>query len=393
MERQMRARFNMQIYEEACEWFIECRAGDLGAASRSELDRWLRKSPEHLSAYLEIAAIWSEGPSLDPSNKWDLDALISQAAEGPGNVVTLPLAPRSSASPEITSIGPGQVGVRALNTLQRRSASPRRWRVLPIAASVATLTLMAGAAVWFALSRVPVYLTTTGEQRSLALSDGSAIELNSRSKIKVRYSEHGRTVELLEGQALFHVAKDVARPFLVRSGEMSVRAVGTQFDVYKKSSGTVVTVVEGRVAVLSGSGEPATGTNDPVASVQRPPHAALHAPDPVGLAGSIILVAGEQVVVSQRMVRKTQHPNVAGATAWTKRQLVFDSASLTEVAEEFNRYNERKLVIDPSVLGNLHISGVFSSTDPASLVRFLRQRPGSRIVETAAQIRIQKETP
>jgi transmembrane sensor len=410
MEGQMRARFNMQIYEEACEWFIECRAGDLGDASRSELDRWLRMSPEHLSAYLEIAAIWSEGPSLDPSNKWDLDALISQAAEDPGNLVTLTRARRSSpirsaeeavaatplgdaASPETTSVGRGQVVVRELNTLERRSASPRRRHVFLIAACVATLTLMAGAAVWLALSRDPVYLTKTGVQRSLALTDGSTIELNSRSKIQVRYSEHERTVELLEGQALFHVAKDVARPFFVRSGEMSVRAVGTKFDVYKKSSGTVVTVVEGRVAVLSGSEEPAPGTNDPAAGAQRPPLPALRSADATGLAGSIILVAGEQGIVTRKTVRKTEHPNVPSATAWTQRKIVFDSTSLTEVAEEFNRYNDRELVIDRSALGNLHISGVFSSTDPASLIRFLRQRPGLRITETAAEIRIEKEIP
>ena len=353
----------MQIYEEACEWFIECRAGDLSDASRSELDRWLRKSPEHVSAYLEIAAIWSEGPSLDPSRKWDLDALIAQAAEDPGNIVTITRAPPHSTSPETTSVGLGEGVVRELNNLERRSASPRRRRVFLIAASVATLTLMAGAAVWLALSRDPVYLTTVGEQRSLVLTDGSAIELNSRSKIQVRYSEHERTVDLLEGQALFHVAQDAARPFFVRSGEMSVRAVGTQFDVYKKVSGTVVTVVEGRVAVLT------------------------------GLAGTAILAAGEQVVVTQKTARKTEHPNVGSATAWTKRQLVFDSASLAEVAEEFNRYNERKLVIDPSVLGKFHVSGVFSSTDPASLIRFLRQRPGSRIVETSSEIRIENEIP
>jgi transmembrane sensor len=238
-----------------------------------------------------------------------------------------------------------------------------------------------------------VYLTKTGVQRSLALTDGSTIELNSRSKIQLRYSEHERTVELLEGQALFHVAKDVARPFFVRSGEMSVRAVGTKFDVYKKSSGTVVTVVEGRVAVLSGSEEPAPGTNDPAGGAQRPPHPALRSADATGLAGSIILVAGEQGIITQKTVRKTQHPNVASATAWTQRKIVFDSTSLTEVAEEFNRYNDRELVIDRSALGNLHISGVFSSTDPASLIRFLRQRPGLRITETAAEIRIEKEIP
>src|SRR5882672_9996987 len=66
MDRQARSKMNIQIYEEACTWFVECRAGDLDDAGRREFDRWLRKSPEHLSSYLEIAAIWNEGPSLDP---------------------------------------------------------------------------------------------------------------------------------------------------------------------------------------------------------------------------------------------------------------------------------------------------------------------------------------
>ena len=339
MKRQMRARFNTQIYDEACEWFIECRAGDLSETSRSQFDRWLRKSPEHLSAYLEIAAIWNEGPSLDPSNKWDLQTLVSQAAEDTGNVVTL-------ARGELAVTPPTEV-------------PPRRWRVFAIAACVATLVLVAAAAsVWLGLLRAPVYVTAIGEQRSLALEDGSAIELNSRSKIQVRYSRHERTVDLLAGQALFHVAKDVARPFVVRSDEAGVRALGTQFDIYKKPSGTVVTVVEGRVAVQS-----------------------------------VILAEGEQAIVTRKAVRKTEHPNVAGATAWTQRQIVFDSASLTEVAEEFNRYNRRELVIDRAVLGNLHVSGIFSSTDSASLIRFLRQRPGLRITETAAEIRVEKDNP
>src|SRR3569833_1127720 len=89
MERPVRANFNTQIHEEACEWFIECRAGDLDGAARADFDRWLRKSPEHLSAYLEIAAIWNEGPTLDPGNRWDLDTLILEASEEPGNIVAL----------------------------------------------------------------------------------------------------------------------------------------------------------------------------------------------------------------------------------------------------------------------------------------------------------------
>src|SRR5687767_9626541 len=91
MERNARSELNTQIYEEACEWFIEFRGGEIESSQRRELDRWLRKSPEHLRAYLEIAAIWNEGPTLDPMNKWNQDTLISQAVdERDSNVVAHP---------------------------------------------------------------------------------------------------------------------------------------------------------------------------------------------------------------------------------------------------------------------------------------------------------------
>ena len=83
---------------------------------------------------------------------------------------------------------------------------------------------------------------------------------------------------------------------------------------------------------------------------------------------------------------------IASATAWTQRQLVFESASLADVADEFNRYNEKQLIVGDPRLETFHVSGVFSSTDPASLIRFLRARPELRIVETASQIRIEKNT-
>jgi transmembrane sensor len=234
------------------------------------------------------------------------------------------------------------------------------------------------------------------------LSDGSTVALNSRSGIKIRFSKHERTVELIQGQALFHVAKDSARPFTVSADGTRVRAVGTQFDVYRKYSGTVITVVEGRVAVLAHVA-PAAATvelqSPPVASdeVARRPSGAVSSPDLIGparepLSGrdTLFLVAGEQLIVTAKAYQKTDHPNIAGATAWTQR-LVFDSASLSDVAAEFNRYNTRRLVIEDPNLYDFHISGVFSSADPDALIRFLRERPGVRVTETESEIRIAKK--
>jgi len=367
MERPVRTKFNTQIYEEACEWFIECRAGDLDDIARVEFDRWLRKSPEHQSAYLEIAAIWNEGSSLDPANRWDVETLIAKAAEDSSNVVAL----ERTARPTREGRDPRQAP-----TTPAPATTIRRRRLFAIAASALLVT---AALATYLLVPQGVYATTLGEQRSLALNDGSTVQLNSLSEIRIRYTEQERTVDLLKGQALFHIANDSTRPFVVCSGQTRIRAVGTQFDVYRKSDGTVVTVVEGRVAVRQsheGSEMREHEAND-VSSIR--------AGD-----GAILLAAGEQIIVTPQTAQRTSHPDVAGATAWTQRQLVFDAASLTDVANEFNRYNERKLVIDPSALGTQHISGVFSSTDPASLIRFLRDRPGLRVTETSTQIRVER---
>jgi transmembrane sensor len=110
------------------------------------------------------------------------------------------------------------------------------------------------------------------------------------------------------------------------------------------------------------------------------------------MGGTIYLSGGEQLTVSAQTSQKTDHPNIAGATAWRQRQIVFESASLADVAEEFNRYNERQLVIEDTGLYDFHISGVFSSTDPDSLIRFLRERPGVQVTETPSEVRVSKNS-
>jgi transmembrane sensor len=438
MERRARSKMNTQIYEEACAWFVESRAGDLDDAGRREFDRWLRKSPEHVSAYLEIAAIWHEGPSHDPKGQWTADTLIELALKSDDdNVIALvPGAAPLSASPvsaqDLKSISAPAQGVTPVERTRVRASSTgtrewlRRWRRLAIAASI--LVILGGTLTMLELS-APVYTTALGEQRSIQFEDGSTVELNSRSKIRVKYSKQERDVELIEGQALFHVAHDTSRPFIVAVGATRVRAVGTQFDVYKKSNGTVVTVVEGRVAVYSApqgllsetSGEarmlpvPAQAPPESSGTAAGPsPSATLRArkSSPTSASGStlppagetakqdlltngssFLLAAGEQVTVTAEAAQKTANPNIAGATAWREREIVFESATLSDVAEEFNRYNQRQLIIkDPGLYG-FHISGVFSSTDPDSLIKFLRQRPGVKVTETGGEIRVERNAP
>jgi transmembrane sensor len=374
-----RSKLNSQIYQEASEWFVECRAGDLDDTTRHAFDCWLRKSPEHLSAYLELSAIWNEGPLLDPHGNFDRDTLIAQAAADRDTVIDWSGSRNGIDTLPTAAVAPARQGHRR----------PRRQRFAAIAASI----LLAAAAALFYLQtlQAPTYATAIGEQRSLALVDGSTVELNSRSKIVVRYSSQGRNVELLQGQALFRVAKDASRPFIVKTGATLVRAVGTEFDVYQKRDGTVVTVVEGRVAILTGHALPGPGV--PSSAIDEPRRSNLEFPTvPKGQVGNILVAAGEQLTVTPKLIKIAEHPNIATATAWTQRQLVFESASLADVADEFNRYNDRQLIVADPKLETFHVSGVFSSTDPASLIRFLRARPELRILETESQIRIEKNT-
>jgi transmembrane sensor len=381
---EQRLKLNTQIYEEACEWFIDCRAGDLDEATRYDFDCWLRKSPEHLSAYLELAAIWNEGPMLDPEGKFDRDTLIAQAALDRDNVVELSNSRNGS--------DPSTPDVVARTTPTH--AEHRRFRRRHFAAIAASIVLVTAAAMLYLQTiRAPAYATAIGEQRSLVLMDGSTVELNSRSKIVVHYTKQGRDVELLRGQALFHVAKDAARPFIVKIGATFVRAVGTEFDVYQKRDDTVVTVVEGRVAILTDHsiGLPDRGVQ--TTAIDEPRQSNLEFPTIApGHVGNIMVAAGEQLTVTPKVIQIAEHPNIASATAWTQRRLVFESASLADVADEFNRYNDRQLIVGDRRLETFHVSGVFSSTDPASLIRFLRARPELRIIETESQIRIEKNT-
>jgi transmembrane sensor len=364
---------NKQIYEEASEWLIELRVGDIDAVARGRLDSWFRESPHHIRAFLELSSIWEDGSDPDLDRDHSTDALIAKARAAT-NVIPLEKAGREARrSPEKPAPKPRRVS--ALTALARVFS----WRPV-VLASIAVACVGVGLLVLQSVLN-PIYATDTGEQRTVRLRDGSQVTLNSHSRIRVRFSSHERDIDLLEGQVLCRVARDPSRPFVVRSDSIRVRAVGTQFDVYRKPSGTVVTVVEGRVVVLP---PPTDITAVPSAA---PPRKDSN-PDALG---TILVSAGEQVTVTTSTVTPPTHADVVAATAWTQQEIVFDLTSLPDVVQEFNRYNVRKLVVSDARLNDFHITGVFSSTDPASLLRFLLAQPGITVEETDTEIRILKK--
>jgi transmembrane sensor len=334
---------NRQINEEAARWFVEFRSGDIDDAGRRAFDAWMRASPEHLRAFIEIAALWGHSVALDTQGHFPIEELVASARQE-SNVIPMSQPPPPA-----------------------RSAARRRvWL-----AAAAVLLLITGSLLsWPFLTERQTYRTEVGEQRSLRLTDGSTVSLNSRSRARIAFSDSTRTVDLLEGEALFRVAQDASRPFIVRAEGTVVRAVGTAFDVDKRSRGALVTVLEGRVAVLP-AGTPAG--RGPI-QVQS------------GVDRAVQLSAGDQIDTAAGLTQPTR-ANVSATTAWTQGRVILQSATLEEVAEQFNRYSQRRLVAEDQGLTPFRLSGVFS-IDPDFLIRYLRERPDIQVHESATEIRI-----
>lgn len=399
---------NRQTLDEASAWFVEFRVGSMSAAAHAQFVHWLTLSPEHIRAYLDICGTYTQLPKPGAVSNDVVAGLLQRARDRLEDTVT-PI-------PEVGSTRPSTS--RGLESLRAAKAPrPSHWRLSALAA---TVLLTVGIAVSWLNWQRGLYTTDAAEQRTVTLEDGSRIELNARSRVRVSYSSSARRVELLDGQALFQVAKDATRPFLVDSGDATIRAVGTQFDVYRKDEDTTVTVVEGRVAVYaprvrksrddtnsaqdghgssaappnvpsSGSGScasptplPGTSGASTYAQLTLPSNSVL---DPSGSA-AIFLCAGEQVTVTPDAIASPRHANVSATTAWTHGQLEFEETPLPEVAEEFNRYSRRRLILESPSLKFFKISGVYSSADPESLILFLRGQPDLIVNETGREIRI-----
>jgi transmembrane sensor len=217
------------------------------------------------------------------------------------------------------------------------------------------------------------FKTRHGELLSRRLPDDSVLHLNTDSAVSIEYRKTERLVTLMSGQADFEVAHDPERAFRVFAGPAEVIATGTNFDVHLEHDSTVVTVVEGRVAVgPSLMAEKLDAKSSQERSVQF-----------------VQLGANQQIAVTEGAWPAT--PTTVDAlrsTAWMRRQIVFDQEPLESVVLEFNRYAPKPIEIATPALRNLHISGVFATDDTESFIAFLRSLKGVRVEVTATRIRV-----
>jgi transmembrane sensor len=259
-----------------------------------------------------------------------------------------------------------------------RNVGTSRWQAAALMIAVGVIGV--GALWWSRLSPIanlsPAsgitalhFATGHGEQQTQQLADHSVLHLNTDSAAAVRYSKTERLVVLESGEAAFEVAHESKRAFRVLAGPAQAIAHGTQFDMRLQADLATITVVEGRVGVSRTESSPEAG----------PRHE--RSPSPLELN------ANQQITVSADAWPVEPTPIDARRTvAWLHHQISFDQTPLKQVAGELNRYAKKPIEIAGPKLGNLKISGTFSTDDSEEFIAFLRSLDGVRVEVTAARI-------
>lgn len=334
---------------EATQWWNRLnvdRAEKISKTDRELFTQWLRESPLHVAELLRIAHVHD---SLERFKLWGEVEGDATVAESP-NVIQF----GDAADGSDETLSPSASSASEAVDSNRGSAQRSRARLWAIAASTCFVAVLAG---WFALGvRGQVIETDLAERRQVMLDDGSVVQLEPETLLRVKFVDRERRVALERGRALFRVAKDTQRPFLVNTAYTSVRAVGTAFGVENGGRGVIVTVAEGKVAVARTRGDGAAPGQEP----SKPE--------------DVLLIAGQQITVqSSGAVETVRAVDTARALAWADGQLVFENDTLAHVVAEFNRYNRTQLRISDEQLAARRVSGVFEATDTETLLAFIQQ--------------------
>jgi transmembrane sensor len=280
---------------EAAAWVVRLHADDRSSADEDAFRTWIASKPENARAFEAVTTVW-----------------------------------------DLTE------GLRPASNLFRPPAVRRR----TILAGLGTVAVAgAGFAVWQE-AYAGVYETAVGEQKHITLSDGSKAFLDTDTRIRERFSNQVRTVELDRGRANFQIKPDASRPFVVDAAGQRVLADQTNLDVRRDGNRVSVVLLEGRATVL------ALAHKEP----QRFP-----------------LTRGDRAIMAVNITPHIDRPNLAPLVAWQYGQAMFESETLATAAEEMNRYSMVRLVVNDAAIANLKLSGVYRVGDNISFARSVSQ--------------------
>jgi transmembrane sensor len=343
----VRLKTQTQIDNEAAVWTWRVDSGALTTEERGQLEAWLRADVRHRNAFEDLSRTWSLLDRLSDRSQVDKFAEFARPRRQPF--------------------------VSALRSAQ----TPLRW------AAAAMLVIALGATLW--VTRRPgaqVFSTAVGQERRMALADGSELTLNTDTVVAVKFTAQRRDIYLRRGEAHFDVVHNAARPFFVHAGDTVIRDVGTQFEVRLRSDRDVdVLVDEGQVEVQGPAAAPAPGVPDSGASG--------------GSANWVrALSAGERLVITgpRLSVLSVSPRQLADDLAWRQGALVFEGEPLSQAIAEVGRYTHARIVLAGPDVADLHISGRFRTDDVSGFLQALQaalpvrvSRPKPGLVYIAAR--------
>jgi len=301
-----------EIQATAASWVVERQTSpDWDGDNQAALDIWLSQSVLHRVAFVRFDDAWQRSRRL---------AALRQ---------------------------PGQ-GQAAMAVLQRLS---------PVLLRIATVTLGAailgiGILLLRPLPSAQIFGTSVGEHETVILADGSRVELNTNTALRIRDAGDRRSVWLDRGEALFQVKHDARRPLTVYIGDRRVTDLGTEFVVRRDAGQFRVSLLEGRVLV----GEAQRGGRD---AILEP--------------GTVLFASGGQI-----SIMKVSPRTLADALSWRRGLLVFNHTSLADAALEFNRYNREEIVIADPTVGQLVFDGSLPANNPEELAQIAHSFFGLR---------------
>lgn len=296
---------NQQIDGQAAAWATKRNLGDLTPEEDAAFEAWLAADIRHLGAYGRA------------------EAVLARLERIPCAAVVDMRAPEDPVVPSWT-----------------------RRRIImtgSVAASVAA-TAFVGVSYW-RYSQNDTFAVGIGQVRKVVLVDGSVVTLNTNSRVAVNFTKERREVRLLQGEALFDVAKNKKRPFIVVAGDMQVRAVGTSFTVSMLPRRPIQVLVKEGVVEL-----------DRVSSVKAAP---------VRVSANTLALASHDIPIVAAVVPKAK---IERDMAWQYGQIAFDNQTLQDASEEFARYSDVRIVVDPSV-SERTVTGLFFCNDPVAFAK------------------------
>jgi transmembrane sensor len=235
-------------------------------------------------------------------------------------------------------------------------------------AVAASLVLVLAGAGWFSfhhgLSSAQDYATGIGERQAVRLADGTQIELNTNTRLHADVTENRRIVTLETGEAYFDVVHDARRPFTVNAGNRRITDLGTKFSVFRNGDDVRVVVKEGRVRVEQ-LGQP--------------------------LAAPVLAQAGREVIGkgSETLLAAKPDGEISNDLSWRRGVLVFNQQNLAEVAEQFNRYNQRHIEVEGSAR-EIRIGGSFKADNLDVFVALLHRGFGLSVDQQGDRILVSR---